>query len=286
MQNNIEKTMAAIEYIEGHLTEKIDLEAVAQAAHYSKYHLHRIFTATSGMTIHDYIKRRQLTEAARLLVFSNCSIMDISLASGYESRQAFTDSFRSMYKKSPGEYREAQMFYPLQLPFRLELQPRSFPKGAELGKKVSTASDRDIPKWMALLPFIVDGLPCLNQAEYLQTLKSYIHSSQAFILNDGELAAGVIGVNRKTGVIDFFGIHPQSPKQEVARALLKKAASVPVTGIKLSVTTFRKNDRADPGYRSLFLSLGFTEAELVTEYGYPNQRLLYRGEAAGNGCTV
>ena len=65
--------------------------------------------------------------------------------------------------------------------------------------------------------------------------------------------------------------------------MLKKAASVPVTGIKLSVTTFRKNDRADPGYRSLFLSLGFTEAELVTEYGYPTQRLLYRGEAAGNG---
>ena len=49
MQNSIEKTMAAIEYIEGHLTEKIDLEAVAQAAHYSKYHLHRIFTATCGI---------------------------------------------------------------------------------------------------------------------------------------------------------------------------------------------------------------------------------------------
>lgn len=277
MQNNIEKTMAVIKYIESHLTEKIDLETVAQAAHYSKYHLHRIFTATAGMTVHHYIKRRQLTEAARLLVFSNHSIMDISLASGYESRQAFSDSFRSMYKKSPGEYRETQAFYPLQLPFRLELQPESFLKSADLGEKVSTASDRDIPKWMELLPFIVDGLPCLNQIEYLRALQNYIRSGQAFILNDGDLAAGVIGIDPQTGSIDFFGIHPQYPRKEAAEALLKRAASALLPRIKPSVTTFRSGDKADPGYRRLFLSLGFAEAELMTEYGYPTQRLQYKG---------
>ncbi len=48
--------MAAIDYIESHLHEKLDLEAVAGAVHYSKYHLHRMFTDTAGLTIHDYIK--------------------------------------------------------------------------------------------------------------------------------------------------------------------------------------------------------------------------------------
>lgn len=60
---------AVIDYIESHLDGKLELETVAEAVHYSKYHLHRLFTETVGMTIHDYVQRRQLTEAAKLLVF-------------------------------------------------------------------------------------------------------------------------------------------------------------------------------------------------------------------------
>ena len=44
----------AIRYIEEHLHEKMDLDMVASALHYSKYHLHRIFTKTVDLTIHDY----------------------------------------------------------------------------------------------------------------------------------------------------------------------------------------------------------------------------------------
>ena len=80
----------AILYIETHLSERIDLEAVAEAAHYSKYHLHHMFTAETGMTLHDYIRRRRLTRAAELLVFSEKPVLDVSLAAGYESQQAFT----------------------------------------------------------------------------------------------------------------------------------------------------------------------------------------------------
>ena len=41
---------------------------------YSKYHLHRIFSDAVGLTIHDYVQRRQLTEAAKLLVDSPGSL--------------------------------------------------------------------------------------------------------------------------------------------------------------------------------------------------------------------
>lgn len=33
-----------IDYVEGHLNENLDLETVADAVHYSRYHLHRMFT--------------------------------------------------------------------------------------------------------------------------------------------------------------------------------------------------------------------------------------------------
>lgn len=51
MLKNIKTITAAIDYIEGHLYENPDLETIANAVHYSKYHLHRMFTNTAGLTI-------------------------------------------------------------------------------------------------------------------------------------------------------------------------------------------------------------------------------------------
>ena len=123
MPGNIKNVMTAIDYIESHLHEKLDLETVAGAVHYSKYHLHRMFTSTVGLTIHDYVQRRQLTEAAKLLVLSDRPILEIALSAGYESQQSFTDIFKAMYKKSPNRYREEEEFYPLQLKYVLNENP-------------------------------------------------------------------------------------------------------------------------------------------------------------------
>ena len=74
----IEQIISVIDYIESHLSEKLDLEIISGAMHYSKYHLHRMFTAAVGLTLHDYIQRRRLTEAAKLLVFSEQPIQTIT----------------------------------------------------------------------------------------------------------------------------------------------------------------------------------------------------------------
>ena len=63
---------------------------IAGAIHYSKYHLHRLFAETVGMTVHDYVQRRQLTEAAKLLIFSDKPILEIAFQCGYESRRTGT----------------------------------------------------------------------------------------------------------------------------------------------------------------------------------------------------
>ena len=101
MPGNIKNVTAAIDYIEDHLSGKLELGTVANAMHYSKFHLHRMFTETVGLTIHEYVQRRQLTEAAKLLAFSDEPILDIALLAGYESQQAFTAVFKTMYKKTP-----------------------------------------------------------------------------------------------------------------------------------------------------------------------------------------
>lgn len=107
---NVEPVEEVISYIESNLSEKLDLSQAAAGVHCSKYHLHRMFSNTVGITIHDYIQRRQLTEAAKLLICSEKFILEIALMAGFESRQAFTDRFMAMYKKPPAKYREQGSF--------------------------------------------------------------------------------------------------------------------------------------------------------------------------------
>ena len=278
MKNNIEKVIAAIDYIENHLSDKVDLELVAEAVHYSKYYLHRIFTKTVGLTVHDYVKRRQLTEAAKLLVFSDKPIIEIAFIAGYESQQAFSDIFKLMYKKSPGQYRNDEEFYPLQLKYILNKNPMVLDPKIDLEKEIQFASMEDIPKWIELVRLVVDGFPCLDEKQYVEQLKDCIQKKQTLILKDKDIAIGIMGITIATGSIDFLGIHPQYRKQGITQAFLKKAISLLITSDEISVTTFREGDKADTGYRNIFKNLGFAEAELLVEFGYLTQRFVLQKE--------
>ena len=58
MMSSMDEVIMAINFIEANLTKKMDLDMISGAVHYSKYHLHRVFSDTVGLTIHDYIQRR------------------------------------------------------------------------------------------------------------------------------------------------------------------------------------------------------------------------------------
>lgn len=260
-----------IDYIESHLDCKLELETVAAAVHYSKYHLHRMFTDTVGMTIHDYVKRRQLTEAAKLLVFSEKPIIEIAFICGYESQQAFTTAFKSMYKLPPAEYREKQVYYPLQLRFTLHKKVVSM----ELSKSnIRLANSMDISAWLELVHLTIDGYPYLDEDDYLFNLKNYIYNKQALILQKEDITIGVMAFCYDTGSIDFMGIHPQYRNRGIPKLFLDKLMDEYLPNREISITTYRENDKADTGYRNELKQLGFTEKELLIEFGYPTQKLI------------
>ncbi|MDY5219143.1 MAG: AraC family transcriptional regulator [Eubacteriales bacterium] len=64
----IEGIRRAIDYIEAHLEEEIDLAAVARCAACSSFYFQRIFTALCGMTMGEYIRARRLTLAGSELL--------------------------------------------------------------------------------------------------------------------------------------------------------------------------------------------------------------------------
>lgn len=261
-----------IDFIENHLDGKLELDTVAASVHYSKYHLHRMFTETVGMTIHDYVSRRQLTEAAKLLVFSKKSIIDIALICGYESQQAFTSAFKAMYKMPPAEYRDLGQFYPLQLHFYLHKEAHSNMKFTSDDIKLATISD--IPAWMELVRMVVDGYPYLDEADYLAKLKNSIKKRQALILPLGNLAIGIMAFSYNTGSIEFMGVHPQYRSYGIPKLFLDKLMNEYLPQQEISTTTYRENDKADTGYRNELKQLGFAERELLIEFGYPTQRFV------------
>lgn len=264
--------MTAIAYIEQHLNEKLDLHAIAEALHYSRYHLHRLFTETVGLTIHDYIVRRRISEGAKLLVFSDRSILDVAIYSGYETQQAFSTAFKALYKHTPKQYREQALFYPLQLPFILKETPTLYDADeAQLEELITLANEEDIPVWMDLVHLVIDGFPYLEERSYRSALQKSINTHQAYLLKDEDIAIGTLLFDPERGSIEFMAVHPQYRRSRVTKAFLNKILKE-LPDKNISITTFREGDKADTGYRKEYKELGFAESELLVEYGYPTQR--------------
>ena len=271
MEHQVINIEMVIDYIENNLDGKNDLETVANEIHYSKYHLHRMFTSTVGMTIHDYVQRRQLTEAAKLLVFSDKPIIEIAFICGYESQQAFSSIFKSMYKIPPAEYRDNCEFYPLQLRFTLH---RNTSKTELTKDDICIAEKADISAWMDLMRLVIDGYPVMDEADYLSKLVIAINEKRALVLKDNGVLIGAMAFSSQSGCIDFLGVHPQYRNKGIQRLFLEALLETYLPGQEICTTTFREGDKADTGYRNLLKQLGFAERELLVEFGYPTQRFV------------
>ncbi len=281
--NKAKNVIEIIRFIEWHLAEKLTLDMVAKAVHYSKYHLHRMFTDTVGLTLHDYLQRRRLTEAARLLVFSEKPILDIALEAGYGSQQAFSDIFKAMYKRPPYGFRKNEEFYPLQLEYEFgeDLELLNNEKIA-ISREIFCAEEKDIPLWMHLVRLVVDGFPHLQEKEHLGVLRRCIREKRAFIMKENALPVGIMMICPMRRSIDFLGIHPFFRKQGMIRSFLDRAVCELSDGGGINITTFREGDQADTGYRKVLKKLGFVEAELLTEFGYPTQRMILSRRDTGS----
>ena len=223
------------------------------------------------MTIHDYVQRRQLTEAAKLLAFSDRPIIEVTFICGYESQQAFSSAFKSMYKIPPAEYRDNREFYPLQLRFALH---RNVANKVFIKDDICLAEKADIPAWMNLMRLVIDGYPVMDEADYLSKLITAINEKRALVLKDNGVLIGAMAFSSQLGCIDFLGINPQYRKQGIQKLFLDALMDIYLPGQEISMTTYREDDKADTGHRDILKQLGFAERELLIEFGYPTQRFV------------
>lgn len=115
----VEEIQRGIDYIEQRLDEPIDLPSVSRAAGISHAHFQRIFKVVTGETLKAYVRSRRLAGALELLSGTEMRILDVAIASGFESQESFARAFKRLFGLTPTEYRAigARNLFPRKLRF-------------------------------------------------------------------------------------------------------------------------------------------------------------------------
>ncbi|MBL6445604.1 GyrI-like domain-containing protein [Fulvivirga sp. 29W222] len=96
----------AVSFIEQNLKHNLSVDGIAEQACFSKYHFIRLFMAITGDTVGGYVRKRRLTKAAEDLILTDSPILSIAVDYQFESQEAFTRSFKSLYRTTPSKYRK------------------------------------------------------------------------------------------------------------------------------------------------------------------------------------
>jgi AraC family transcriptional regulator len=109
-RSEYEKRMhKVLEHIDKHLEQPLDLGTLAEVAHFSPFHFHRLFSAWMGETLGDYLRRRKIEVAAmRLVAQPRVPVLHIALSVGFGSAEAFARAFRARFGFSPTSWRVQQ----------------------------------------------------------------------------------------------------------------------------------------------------------------------------------
>ncbi|MGW1055563.1 AraC family transcriptional regulator [Streptomyces sp. NPDC001118] len=123
----LERLNQAMEHIERHLDQTVDVVELAGIAATSEHHLRRMFSALAGMALSEYVRRRRLTLAGADVLAGRETLLEIAVRYGYSSGEAFARAFRAMHGIGPGEARRtgAALNSQSRMAFRLTIEGSS-----------------------------------------------------------------------------------------------------------------------------------------------------------------
>ncbi|MFD0036484.1 AraC family transcriptional regulator [Streptomyces anulatus] len=102
----LERLNDAMEHVEAHLGERIEVAELARIAMTSEYHFRRMFSALAGIPLSEYIRRRRMTVAgAEVLGAPDRTLLDVAVRYGYDTGEGFARAFRAVHGIGPGEAR-------------------------------------------------------------------------------------------------------------------------------------------------------------------------------------
>ncbi|MFE6076333.1 response regulator [Paenibacillus sp. NPDC057886] len=92
-------------YIKDHLSHGLSLDELGKVAHLHPVYLSKLFKQETGENVSNYISRKRLEKASRLLQDSELRVNDIAQMVGYKKNQYFIQLFKVEFGVTPYQYR-------------------------------------------------------------------------------------------------------------------------------------------------------------------------------------
>ena len=93
-----------IESIKNNLTEDLSLERLSAEAKFTPTYFHRLFKASTGKPLRDYIEEQRIKKAVNLLISTDKTLTEIAYDCGFSSQSYFSYAFKRKMKIPPREY--------------------------------------------------------------------------------------------------------------------------------------------------------------------------------------
>lgn len=84
------------------------VRSLAESAHFSPFHFHRLYCGITGESPGETVRRLRLAHAAGRLAAGDGDVTDIAFSAGYESPQSFARAFRAAAGISPTGFQDRQ----------------------------------------------------------------------------------------------------------------------------------------------------------------------------------
>jgi AraC family transcriptional regulator len=101
------RLVRVLEYIEAHMSERLDLRVLAREAGISPFHFATLFRKAVGATPHRHVQYLRMQAAKAMLRDTDKSILDIALSCGFGSASHFAAAFHRHFLQSPTEFRSS-----------------------------------------------------------------------------------------------------------------------------------------------------------------------------------
>lgn len=105
-KDNSRQIVSAVSLINQQLGESFGIKDIANRMGWSVSHLRRRFRDEIGISIGDYIGRRRLESAQRLLVDTRISVSEVAQRCGYDTIYSFSRFFKRNTGVSPQKFRQ------------------------------------------------------------------------------------------------------------------------------------------------------------------------------------
>jgi AraC family transcriptional regulator len=93
------------EFVDANIDERISLEVLAQVAGVSRMYFAAQFREATGLRPHDYLIRRRIALAKKMLLGPDRPIVDIALSVGFQTQAHFTTVFKRIEGFTPHRWR-------------------------------------------------------------------------------------------------------------------------------------------------------------------------------------